>query len=238
MLVCLIVFAGLLCTKMIGFIVASAETDQMFEQNVASISADMQEIEPDDNSQRIAQELIENNMFMITEEKSCPIKDVNAIMGKEVLIHGQWYKVGEEVGDAIILEIGASYAKVKWRDTEKIIGLSNEIPKIIFRQPGRGTAPRVNQVLRIQVPDSSQQTTAATQNQQDSLAWMGMQLTAEQRQKVETVWSRVPEQLRSVMQQQWANMPEAERTRSLQQLDQISTAQLEQLINQRLGQLQ
>jgi hypothetical protein len=234
---CLILFAGVLCAKMVGFLVTTAATDQMFEQNIASMNAGQQEFEVEDDSQKIAQELIENNMFMPNEQRECPIKDINGVMGNEVSIQGQWYKVGDSVGDAIILDIGASYAKIRWHNTEKILELSNEVLVSLPRQQGIRSMPRVNQVVRIQVPAAATQTPAA-QNQPDSLAWMGVQLSADQRQKVETLWSSMPEQIRSVMQQQWSNMPEAERTRSLQELDRISSAQLEQIINQRLGRLQ
>lgn len=233
---CLILFAGLLCAKMVGFLVTTAATDR-FEQNITTKNGEPQEFVIEDDSQRIAQELIENNMFMPNEQKECPIKDINGVMGNEVSIQGQWYKVGDSIGDAIILDIGASYAKIRWHNTEKILELSNEVPVSLPRQQGIRTMPRVNQVVRIQVPAAATQTPAA-QNQPDSLAWMGVQLTTDQRQKVETLWSSMPEQMRSVMQQEWSNMPEAERTRNLQELDRISSAQLEQIINQRLGRLQ
>ncbi len=236
--VCLIIFAGLLFAKMVGFLVTSAATEQMLEQNISQSNSDSRDYTIEDDSQKIAQALIENNMFMPPERRDCPIKDVNGIMGDEVLIWGQWYKVGDSVGDAIILEVGASYAKVKWRDTIRTLELSKEVPAVFARQPSRGgmgTAPVLNQIARIPQTGVTPQINGPVQ--QDSLAWMGVQLTTDQRQKLETLFSRVPEQLRSVMQQQWTNMPEAERTRNLQQLDQISSAQLEQIINQRLGQI-
>ena len=228
---CVILFAGMLFARMMGFLVTSAATEQMFEQNVALNNQDTKEYTLEDDSQRIAQELIENNMFMPTEQRDCPIKDVNGIMGNEVLIWGQWYKVGDTVADAIILEVGTSYAKVKWRDSIRTLELSSEIPAVA-RQPsrgGRGTAPQVNQIARTQRTSVTPQINSG---QQDSLAWMGVQLTAEQRQKVETIWSSMPEQFRSVMQQQWTNMPAAERTRSLQELDRMTTEQLNSQMSQ------
>ena len=229
--VCSALLIGLLCAKLVAFFVASSDTDILIRDAIQA-TLDSENIDTNDaDSQKILDNLKRKNLFMPIEQRDCPIKDVNGIMGNEVLIKGQWYKVGDRVGDAIILEVGASYAKVKWFDSEKILELSSELPVQATRQQmaqRTGARFQINQPTRPQQVAESQQT---SQNQ-DQLAWMGVQLTTEQRQKVEMVWNRMPEQFRSMMQQQWSNMPQAERTRSLQELDRMSVQQLEESMNQ------
>ena len=229
--VCLVFFAGLLGAKVIGFFITSASTDQLLEKSRVFEDINSKDYEIIDNSAEMAEELKRNNLFMTEQQRQCPVQDIDAIMGKEALINGRWCKAGDQIEDAIILEVGASYAKVEWNGSVRIVELSTRVPVVSGRQAAvdrRGqTGPAMQQ--QSQQPQQTQRPAAAVP---DQLAWMGVQLTADQRQKIEAVWSKIPEQYRARMQEEWLRMPEAERTKSLQELDRMSMQQLEEELNE------
>lgn len=66
----------------------------------------------------IAEQLKKKNMFFPPEPNHEPIKEVMGILGNEVLIQGQWYKVGDKVGEAEILAIEATQIRYRWEGKE------------------------------------------------------------------------------------------------------------------------
>ncbi|MGE5296590.1 MAG: hypothetical protein ACM3VT_17355 [Solirubrobacterales bacterium] len=65
------------------------------------------------------EELKKKNLFVVTGPKQHPISEVLGILGSEALINGNWYKVGDSVGDAKIVAIGPTKVKVSWDGQEK-----------------------------------------------------------------------------------------------------------------------
>ena len=63
--------------------------------------------------------LKKNNLFVPQPAKEYPINEVIGILGSEALINGQWYKAGDNVGEAKILSIEPTKVKVVWNGQEK-----------------------------------------------------------------------------------------------------------------------
>jgi hypothetical protein len=63
--------------------------------------------------------LKKNNLFAPPPAKQHPVNEVIGILGDEVLINGQWYKVGAAIGDAKILAIEPTKVKIVWNGQEK-----------------------------------------------------------------------------------------------------------------------
>lgn len=114
---------GALCfLRVAGFLAASSEVQAM----AARVGFDAQEVgAPEDLSKRLAsgkasvEELKKKNLFVVTPPRQHPIKEVLGILGNEALINGNWYKVGDSVGDAKIVAIGPTKIKVAWDGKEK-----------------------------------------------------------------------------------------------------------------------
>jgi hypothetical protein len=246
LIVCSVLLAGLLCAKLVGFLAASTTAGGLFGRTALQEKMGTENTIVDD-SQRMADDLKKNNLFMSAVQSDCPIKEVSGIMGSEVLIKRQWYKVGDRIDGAIILAVEPSYIRIKWEGGEKILAPAEAASEQSWQLQAAGRksdaleAGTENQTQRTPtaVAAGQPQTTGeAAQNREDQLAWLGVELTAEQRQKAELLWSRMSEQVKEMMRQRWSMMPEEERMRTLQQLDQMPIDQLEQMFEQVPGQTQ
>ena len=234
LIICAVLVAALLCAKLVGFLAASTTAGGLFGRTAIQEKTETENPVVDD-SQKIADDLKRNNLFKPVAQRDCPIKQVSGIMGSEVLIKGQWYKAGDKVDGAIIVAVEPSYIKVKWEGGEKILApaeaasVQNRQIQAAAKKSGAIEARPENQTQGA-VADSQPQTIGeAAQNRDDQLAWLGVELTAEQRQKAESIWNRVPQQTKEMIRQQWSMMSEEERIRSLQQLDQMPVDQLERM---------
>jgi len=66
-----------------------------------------------------ADELKKRNLFVVIPPKENPVGEVLGILGDEALINGQWYGVGDSVGDAKILAIDSTKVRIVWEGQEK-----------------------------------------------------------------------------------------------------------------------
>ncbi len=62
--------------------------------------------------------LKKKNVFMPPVAKGNPVKQVSAIFGNEVMISDKWYKAGDKIGDAEVIEVTSMAVRIKWNDTE------------------------------------------------------------------------------------------------------------------------
>jgi hypothetical protein len=240
MLVCSVLLAGLLCAKLVGYFITSTRAGELLRQTA------VQEKEESDNaevfiedSKRIVEELKRKNLFTPAVARECPVREVTGIMGSEALISGKWYKVGERIDDAIISVVEPSYIKVKWEGGEKTFVPSNTANKV-----QQATGKRLGAAVKVQDNRKGTETMAAAaegeskavQAKEDTFGWMGVELTETQRQKLEVVWNRMPEQVRTTMKAEWSALSEEEKKRSLQELEQLPDDQIERMLNTGLGQ--
>ncbi len=122
-LVAMTLLLGALCfLRVAGFLAASSEVRAM----TARVGSSVQQAGvPEDLSKLLAsgkasaEELKKKNLFVITPPRQHPINEVLGILGSEALINGNWYKVGDSVGDAKIVAIEPTKIKVAWDGKEK-----------------------------------------------------------------------------------------------------------------------
>ena len=65
-------------------------------------------------AKKTADTIRQKNLFIKEPPKEHPVKQVDGILGSEAFIAGKWYKAGEKVGDARIVEIRPTFVKVEW----------------------------------------------------------------------------------------------------------------------------
>lgn len=116
-----VLMALLILIKVVGFFVFSARAENLIERAIAQNDTDTKNTEKYfAESKALAEGLKKNNLFAPPQLKQHPVKEVWGILGDEVLIEGKWYKVGDTIGDAKILAIGPTSAKIDWNGEEKV----------------------------------------------------------------------------------------------------------------------
>ncbi len=114
-----ILLGALILLRIAGFMASSSEARVM----AAKVDPNGQDV--DDVSKLLAsartcaEELKKKNLFVVTPPKQHPVSEVLGILGDEALINGQWYKVGDSVGDAKILDIDPTKVRIAWDGQEK-----------------------------------------------------------------------------------------------------------------------
>jgi len=58
-----------------------------------------------DEARELADALKGKNLFVKAPTKEHPVKQVDGILGREVLIANKWYKIGDKIGEARIVSI-------------------------------------------------------------------------------------------------------------------------------------
>ena len=66
-----------------------------------------------------ADALKKSNLFVKQTPKEHPVKQVDGILGNEVLIANAWYKVGGKIGDAEIVAIAPTEVTILWDGQKK-----------------------------------------------------------------------------------------------------------------------
>lgn len=114
-------FGVLILIKVAGFFTASARAEELVKRAVAQNKPDASDMEKYlAESKAIADELKKKNLFAPPPPKKHPVKEVRGILGDEALIGDKWYKVGDKIGDANIVAIEATHAKIEWQGKVKI----------------------------------------------------------------------------------------------------------------------
>jgi hypothetical protein len=116
-----VLMALLILIKVVSFFAFSARAENLIERAIAQNDTDTKDTEKYFvESKALAEGLKKNNLFAPPPPKQHPVKEVWGILGDEVLIEGKWYKVGDTIGDAKILAIGPTSAKIDWNGAEKV----------------------------------------------------------------------------------------------------------------------
>lgn len=113
--------AVLILVKVTGFFVTSARAGSAVKDAIQHSQPDAKNLNAQlDKSKELADALKKENLFSPPAPKKNPITAVNAIMGDEALINGQWYKAGAKVGDAEILAVNSTSVETEW-DGQKTV---------------------------------------------------------------------------------------------------------------------
>jgi len=92
-------------------------------------------------SKAMAETLKKDNLFAPPPPEQHPVGSVDGIMGDSVFIKGNWYQVGDKVGDAEVIAIYPTKVTVKWKGEEKDFA---PIASISAPQGSPGIKPRVS----------------------------------------------------------------------------------------------
>ena len=134
------VFLGILILiKATSFFVAPARAENIAKEAVSQSKPNAKDMEKHFAAAvAIADGLKKNNLFAPPPPKQHPVNEVLGIMGNEALINGNWYKVGDKIGDARIVAIEPSQVRIEWEGSEKVFAPISSGSFAGPGTPGRG----------------------------------------------------------------------------------------------------
>ncbi len=229
------VLAFCVFVRLICFYTSNARAERLVSREAARGKLDPNEMEKFlAKTKELAEELKKKNIFVPTpKEEGHPIKAVTGIFGDEALVEGKWYKVGDKIKDAEIIAIEATEVKIKWKDNVKsfapIAATVSSGPKTVVKKKTEEGDEAAKQTAKQAVTTEAGSERAA---EEDPFAWLGVELTDSQREKLELVWSKIPEEFKEQAKQQWNSMTDEQKQEALDQLDQMPMDVLEQEIDE------
>ena len=75
-------------------------------------------------------------------EKKNPVSKIDAVLGKEALINGKFYKAGDKIGDAKIISVLAKSVMILWNEKEISIHPFTHTAKITVTKSKSKTTPK------------------------------------------------------------------------------------------------
>ncbi len=196
---------------------AIAQVDSLGRQDPNDLQASVRK------AKESADALKKENLFVKRAPKEHPVKQVDGILGNEVLIANKWYKVGEKIGDAEIVAVAPTEVTIAWDGQKKTFApisggsVSAEPPKPPADKPEVAKAPEPGKPAP-QAPVEAK--AAAPAAEADPLAWMGVTLSPKVREMIMARWNSASEEERQKAKEEWNKMPPQEREKALDMMEQ------------------
>lgn len=169
-----------------------------------------------DEAREIAETLKKKNVFTKEPPKEHPVKQIDGILGREVLVGDKWYKAGEKIGDATIVLIEPTQVTIEWDGQKKVFSplggedKPSEAPR--SREP---TGSRPQRGGRVVTVDAS---VAATPTDDDPLGWMGVELPPALRAKLLERWNSASDEEKARGMEEWNKMSDEQKQQAVQSM--------------------
>ncbi len=212
------VLGVLILVRLGSFFVTSARAERLVEDAAA-------QSQPDANDAKkylarfkeVADELKKKNMFAPPPPKpGWPVSSVQ-ILGHTAFINGKWYKVGDDIGGAKILEIGPTYVKMVWEGKEKTFYPfdveSAPRPKKVKKAVAEKAKPKK------EAKEKPKEEKVATASEEDPLAWMGVELSPELRAKLLEKWNEMSDEEKEQMKEQWNKLSDEQKEEHVKMME-------------------
>ncbi|MBW7992686.1 MAG: DUF3106 domain-containing protein [Planctomycetes bacterium] len=218
-----VVLAVLILVTVTGFFTASAKAERIVTDAVAQNTEDANDIDKYFTKYKmLADALKKNNLFAPPAPKQHPVKEVTGIFGDEVIIRDKLYKVGDKVGDAIIVSIEATQVTIEWDGKKKTF---SPMDAKSSSQPGRPGGSRTTAkggkpgkgIAQMVAVGSDGFRGKGEKSQNMSEAKMQAKRAKQDQENLRAIqdrWSTLPEQVRkklSDIKERWPTMSEGER---------------------------
>lgn len=172
-------------------------------------------------AKKTADAIREKNLFIKEPPKEHPVKQVDGILGNEAFIAGKWYKAGEKVGDAKIVEIHPTFVKVEWdgktQDFAPIGARSKgPAPSQAAKEPKKeapAEAPKVEakaEVAKVEAP---------AQEEEDALGWLRVRMSARLRAILLEKWNSASDEEKAQAKEQWDKMSDSEKQHTIDMME-------------------
>jgi len=168
------------------------------------------------------EDIKKNNFFVKPEPPKHPVKEVTAIMGKEAFINGKWYKVGDKVSDANVIEITCTKVVIEWQGKKKDfapIKALSESKEDEKPQATRQPKQEKEQVKIAKAQKAETETVVAQNTEEDEFAWLGIELSPKARAKLKKYWDSMSDEQKQQAKEQWANASDEEKQQMIDRLE-------------------
>lgn len=226
-----LLLASLTFAKVASYLTGSAQAGNLAtilgaagEPNEAVVKAHVEK------NKEVVEALKTANLFVKPEPKQHPVKQVDGIFGNEILVGDKWYKVGDTIGDAKVIEIEATQAMIEWNGQTKsfapMVAASkgpsqpSGRPPTTAPSPGKAAASLDGQreMALARAREAIASVTAQANTEDDPLAWMGVELSEEVRAKIMQMWNQVPPEQREQAMEEWNRMSDEDRQKALDEI--------------------
>lgn len=193
---------------------------------IASVSArneaDAGRVQPYlDQTKDVAEALKAKNLFVKAPAKQHPVKQVEGILGQEVLIGDKWYKAGARIGDARIISVESTQVTIEWDGKRKTFAPMAAASKQTATKPPEQRQPKVvEEESEGPAPEGEAEVVhVETPAEEDMFAWMGVTLSPRVRAKLEEMWNSMSEEQRQRAREEWDKMPDEQRQQAIDEID-------------------
>ncbi|MBN1361281.1 MAG: hypothetical protein JW993_11845 [Sedimentisphaerales bacterium] len=219
-----LLLAALTFAKVAGYLTGPARAQSLGAQVAALAKPDPNVVQPYlEETQKTAETVKKQNLFVKPPPKEHPVKQVDGILGDEILIGDKKYKVGDKIGDAKVVSIDATQVMIEWDGQTKgfaplaaAVGTRPEPSARPAPPPTAGKAPEPERPRRVARPEPAPQVQAAAPEDDDPLAWLGVNLSP---------------RMRALLIEKWNSASPEERERAMQEWNRMSDDQKEQAIS-------
>jgi len=224
-------FFGLLAAAVLLGALAFAKTASLVRaQRVIAQVESLGRQDPNDlqasvrKAKESADALKKNNLFVKQRPKEHPVKQVDGILGNEVLIGNKWYTVGGKIGDAEIVAIAPTEVTIAWDGRKKTFApIAATVPP---SEPPSAPAPDKSDAAKAPEPGNAapqaapvEAKVAAPPAETDPLAWLGVTLSPKMREMLLAKWNSASEEEKEKAKQEWGKMSEADRDKALDEIE-------------------
>jgi hypothetical protein len=175
-------------------------------------------------AKKTADTIKQNNLFVKEPPKEHPIKQVDGILGNEAFIGDKWYKAGDKVGDARIVEITSTYVRVEWDGKEQNFA---PIGATVSEPPSPPpVAKEVKNEVKPEEPKPAGTAEAAKVEapqpveEDDPLGWLGVKLSPRLRAALLTKWNSASDEEKAKAKEEWDKMSDGDKQQAVDQMEQ------------------
>jgi len=225
-----VLLASLTCAKVAQCVIEPKRVEGIVAYATARHELDPNEVQPYlDEPKGSAAAVKENNLFVKAPPKQHPVKQVDGILGREVLIGNKWYKVGDKIGEAKVISVASTEVTIEWNGQTKIFAplasaKSKPIadPKRPAEKPKKVKAEASASPAKAAVKEVTATETAVEDN---PLAWLGVTLSPAAQAKFLEMWNNWPEEQKQKVKDEWNGMSDDEKQEAVTSFEQgVETA--------------
>jgi hypothetical protein len=223
-----VLLASLVGAKVARCVVEPRRAERLLAHASSSNEPDPNRIQPYlDRTREAAEVLRKNNLFVKAPPPQHPVKQVDGILGNEVLIGDKWYKAGDRIGDANIVSVESTQVTVEWNGKKKAfapLASAGAMPPAPPKRPGEKPAAKekseaAEPAKRTDV--ASVATVVEAPMEEDPLAFLGVDLPPALREKILEMWNSASDEEKARAMGEWNSMSPSEREEALEQLERM-----------------
>jgi len=177
-----------------------------------------------EQAKKTADTIKQKNLFIKELPKEHPVKQVDGILGNEAFIAGKWYKAGDKVGDAKIVEIRPTYVRVEWdgktTNLAPIGAATAEASPPAAKQEPKKETPADAKKQETKPAEAAKVETTVAVEQEDPLGWLGVNVSPRLKAFLMEKWNSASDEEKKRAQEEWGRMSDSEKQQAMDQMEQ------------------